>query len=128
MRATVKSIRVVVRVSDGTADAEELDESVRHLRHELLALNVDAVDLVEAAGVPPAGSKGADAAVIGALAVAVCHPDVLVSLIIALRDWAAGRNRTVRLEVDGDVLEVAGATSGQQQQLIDAWLRHLDGK
>jgi hypothetical protein len=34
-----------------------------------------------------------------------------------------GGNRTVRLEVDGDVLELTGTTTAVQDRLVDEWIR-----
>lgn len=51
----------------------------------------------------------------------------LVPVVETVRSWLQARaaSRKVRLEIDGDVLEVSGLESDAQQALIDRWLeRH----
>jgi hypothetical protein len=58
----------------------------------------------------------------------LASPELLAAVISAAGGWLAGRHRrSVRLEVDGDVLELTGASSAQQQRLVDAWLRRREG-
>jgi hypothetical protein len=73
----------------------------------------------------PTCSKALDG-LVAALSVTVLHPTVLAVVMEALNSWIARRNRTVRVEIDGDVLELTGATSAQQQQVVDAWLRRRE--
>jgi hypothetical protein len=46
----------------------------------------------------------------------------VVGLVV---DWLrrAGGQRTVRVEIDGDVLELHGVSSEVQAKLVDDWLR-----
>jgi hypothetical protein len=47
------------------------------------------------------------------------------ALVAAVRGFALRTGRTVEVTIGGDPIKVTGATSQQQQQLIDAWLaRH----
>ncbi|MEV7040934.1 hypothetical protein [Amycolatopsis sp. NPDC051061] len=104
-----------VRVAVGPdGDAEELAEATRQVRRELHALDVEAVR-TPAGGDAPAGSKGLELAASGALVVSVGRSQVLSSILAAVRTRPAGlQQRTVRLELDGDLLE-----------LTDEWLlRH----
>jgi Effector Associated Constant Component 1 len=51
----------------------------------------------------------------------------LPTLVAVIRAWAQrGSGRRVTLELDGDKLEVSGASSEQQERLINSWLqRHV---
>jgi hypothetical protein len=111
----------VVAGPDG--DAEELAEVTRQFRRELLALDVEAVR-TPTEGAAPAGSKGLELAALGALVVTVGRSQVLGSIVAAVRSWLAGsRQRSVRLELDGDVLELTGVSSKEQRRLTDEWLQ-----
>lgn len=115
-----------VRVAVGPdGDAEELTEITRQLRRELLALDVEAVRTPTEGGAP-AGSKGLELAALGALVVTLGRSQVLSSIIAAVRSWVAGsQQRSVRLELDGDVLELTGVSGKEQRRLTDEWLlRH----
>ncbi len=110
-------------------DAEELAEIADRLRAELLDLDVDTVRqpaLKEA----PEDAKGADLLAAGQLVVGVvATPEVLASIIGAVRSWL-GRNRarSVKLTLGGDALEVSGVSSAEQERLIDLWVsRHATG-
>jgi len=110
-------------------DAEELAQLAGRLRAELLDLDVDAVRW-PARGEPLQGAKGAGFLASGELVVGlVASPEVLASLIDAVRSWL-GRNRarSVKLTLDGDALEVSGVSSAVQDRLIDLWVsRHGTG-
>src|SRR5262245_58416547 len=110
-------------------DAEELGQLAGRLRAELLDLDVDDVrHLVR--GAAPADAKGADLLAVGGLVVgSVASPEVLVSVLGAVRSWL-GRNRarSVKLTLDGDSLEVSGVSSAEQERLVDLWVaRHAAG-
>jgi hypothetical protein len=115
-----------VRVAVGPdGDAEEITEVTRQVRRELLALDVEAVR-TPAEGDAPAGSKGLELAALGALVVTVGRSQVLSSIVAAVRSWLAGsKQRSIRLELGGDVLELTGVSSKEQRRLTDEWLlRH----
>ena len=115
----------MLSVVDADLDAAEVEDSLIRLRRELLD-HPDVADVRMVSPVPsPAGSKAADG-LVAALSVTVLHPSVLVALMETVRSWVARRDRTVRVEVDGDVLELTGVTSAQQQQVLDAWLHRRD--
>lgn len=120
---TGETVRLIVSIGNDHLDPEEVEDALRWLRDELLELDTVArVDPVSA-GAAPAGSRSVDTGVLAALAIAVSHPEVLGALIETVRGWATRQDRTVKVDIDGDVLELTGVTSLQQQQIIDAWLR-----
>jgi Effector Associated Constant Component 1 len=107
------------------ADAQELADLTAHLHEELLQLDVDAVEPARE-GEPPPGAKAMDVLGLGTLLVTlVKSAGDLRSLIATLRGWLSGQPRTVRIELDGDVLEMTGISSQAEEQLIADWIaRH----
>jgi hypothetical protein len=107
------------------ADAEEIAEATLQLRRELLDLDVEAVELPRAGEAPP-GTRAVELAALGALVVTVAQSPLLGPVVAAVRSWLAGApQRSVKLELDGDALELTGLSSKEQRRLIDEWLsRH----
>ena len=102
----------------------------REFRQELR--DVDAVDVVQPAAERPGrvepGARGLDPETVNALAVAVIGSGGLAGLVSSVRAWigrAPNEARTVRLEISGDVIELSGATSLEQERLLQVFLsRH----
>jgi hypothetical protein len=121
-------LQVQVVLTGGESDSEALADSVLMLATELAELDVDTVEPA-IAGDAPAGAKGVELLALGALVVKLARSaPVLRGVVRAIRDWA-GRTetRTVSLTVDGDVLELTGASSSEVKALIDAWVeRHAE--
>jgi hypothetical protein len=110
------------------ADAEEVAEATLQLRHELLDLDVDAVEPAPG-GEPPPGTRGVELAALGALLVTVSQSQLLAPVLAAVRSWLAGSpRRSIKLELDGDVLELSGVSSKEQRRLTDEWLRRHGGQ
>jgi hypothetical protein len=110
------------------ADAEEVAEATLQLRRELLDLDVEAVELPRA-GEPPPGARAVELAALGALVVTVGQSPLFGSVLAAVRSWLAGSpQRSVKLELDGDVLELTGLSSKEQQRLADEWLRRHESR
>ncbi len=86
---------------------------------------------VPAGSEPPPGSRGFDVATVGQLAVAIVGTQGLAGLVSAVLGWL-GRGheapRTVRLEIEGDVLELSGASSQEQDRLVEMFLSRHDQK
>lgn len=112
-----------VRLELAAGGDEELEEATRSLRREL----ADLAPVTDAnrATAPP-GTRALDPAELGALLVAVKPTaDLLRALVTAARGWLS-RARTpasIRLEIDGDVLDVKGTTTEEQRRLADEWIR-----
>jgi len=106
-------------------DAEEIAEATLLLRRELLDLDLHAVQ-PPGAGEPPPGSRGVDVGALGALLVHLADSQVLASVVAAVLSWlGASSRRSIKLELDGDVLELKGLSSKEQRRLTDEWLaRH----
>jgi hypothetical protein len=105
---------------------EELGRLVNSLRSELLELDVERADSL-AVGDTPDGARGVEALMLGALVVRqVRRPETLKSVVRAIRGWLRGhRGRRVRIELDGDVLELSSASDEEHDRLVTNWIeRH----
>jgi len=106
------------------ADAEEGDRLGRQLRQQLRSLDVDRVTPI-GAGEAPMGSKG-DVAAIGEWLVTLSSSGgVVATLVATIRDWLGRREagHTITLTIDGDSLELDGATVAERAELIDTFVR-----
>jgi hypothetical protein len=109
-------------------DPEEIAEATLRLRRELLDLDVEAVEL-PSAGEPPPGTRAVELAALGALVVTVAQSKLLAGVVTAVRAWLGGApQRSIKLELDGDVLELTGVSSKEQRRLTDEWLRRHTGR
>jgi hypothetical protein len=109
------------------ADEDELERLARSLRAELLELDVDAVEPA-ATGPAPDDARAIEALMVGALVVRLARDsEALTSLVHTVRGWLGTHaDRRVRIELDGDVLELAGPSDEERQRLVDAWIeRHV---
>ncbi|MGW8526179.1 effector-associated constant component EACC1 [Nocardiopsis sp. NPDC055824] len=107
------SLRVLL--TEGESPPDRVDEMTRQLRRELLQLDVDDV-VPSRGGKAPPGSRGWDMAQGGALLVTLGQSaNALRTVVDAVRNWRARcRERpTIRLVIDGDVLEISEATPEQ---------------
>jgi hypothetical protein len=104
-------------------DAEQVAEATLQLRRELLDLDVEAVELPRV-GEPPPGTRAVELAALGALVVTAAKSQLLGPVVAAVRAWLAGApQRSIKLELGGDVLELTGVSSKEQRRLTDEWLR-----
>jgi hypothetical protein len=116
-------MQVAIEVDAGPeADAEELDALTVQLQCELQELDLEAVERVRQGQAPP-GARAIDVLALGTLLLTVARPVMLSSAVEVVRSWLTGRSqRSVKLEIDGDVLEVTGVSTDDQRALISAWL------
>ncbi|MBA2953403.1 hypothetical protein GON03_03690 [Nocardioides sp. MAH-18] len=120
---------IVVAVTEDGADDVRLDDLGRLLRDELLQLpEATAVEAL-AAGEAPPGTRGALVAEAGALVVtAQPYAAAMLTIVGSVWRWLKrgdGAKRTIRLEVDGDVIELSGASTEVQEKLVEEWIaRH----
>lgn len=120
-----------VQLLEDGADAVRLAELTGYLRTELLRLDVEDVRSLEA-GEPPLGARAVDATAVGGLLITLGQSaDGLRSVVSAIRYWlrrGEGSRRTVRLELDGDLLEVSHVSAAEQEHLIELFVsRHTAG-
>jgi hypothetical protein len=117
-----------LHLSEEGADAERLARLAGYLRSELLQLDVEDVTALQA-GEPPPGARAFEVAAVGALLIAVGQSaHGLRSVVAAVRDWLRrgyGAGRMVRLELDGDAIELSQASAADQERLIELFFsRH----
>jgi hypothetical protein len=104
----------------------ELDELTARLQRELSGLEVESVDRVST-GPAPDGARGIDLAAVGVLLVNLGKATpVLGQVVEVIQAWAnRGPNRTVKLTIDGDTLEINGMSEKDQHVVIKDWMaRH----
>jgi len=119
---------LTLRVEDERADQEELSELTGRLRLELLDLDVRSVERARE-GEPPPGTRAVDVNTVDTLMVTLAQTPVLAAVVAAVRSWLVGSpRRSVRLEIDGDVLELTGQPSREQRRLVDEWLTRRSGE
>jgi hypothetical protein len=114
--------------TDSEADFEELAGLAVDLREQLLELDIECADPVIAGQAPP-GTRAGEIVVAGALTVMLAlSKKLLTALTETVQSWVSlGGGRSVKLEIDGDVLEVTGVSRRDQRALIHAWIdRHTD--
>ncbi|MEV5965050.1 hypothetical protein AB0L70_25000 [Kribbella sp. NPDC051952] len=120
-----------VQLAESGADAERLDQLTGYLRQELLELDVDDVTALPA-GEPPPGTRGIEALAIGSLLVTFAETTQGVRKVVSvIRSWLArggdGVKRTIRLELDGDVLELSEVSATEQTRLIELFVTRHEG-
>jgi hypothetical protein len=108
------------------ADAvhEDLDAAVLQLRRELVELDV--IGVRRTPGPPaPDGARAIDGPLLGALLV-TASDGALPALVQALSAWTRrSADRSVRLQLGDDAIELTGASDETQRELVDAFLaRH----
>lgn len=105
------------------ADPEDVAEAAVRLRRELLGLDVEAVEMV-GGGEPPPGTRTADLVMLGALVVTIANSKLLPSVVTVIQSWLSrSQQRSIKLELGGDVLELTGLPSNEQRRLTDEWVR-----
>ncbi|MEV1240072.1 caspase family protein [Nonomuraea sp. NPDC049750] len=119
--------RLTVHVVDGGADAQELERLTAGLRGELLELDI--LDVAPETGEPPPGARAILSFAVGGLVISLAGMDLLAAVVNAVTAWLQrDQNRSVKLGVDGDLLELTGVPSREQRRLTDEWLRRRTGR
>jgi hypothetical protein len=112
-------------VQDEEPDLAALERAVLDFRDELLQLDVDRVEQGYGGEAPPGARAGTVAAVGGLIVTLKPTVEAIAALVGMARAWLArgGGGRKVRIELDGDVLELSGTTAKVQEQLATAWIQ-----
>lgn len=119
-------IEVRVGLAGDDLDGDALAECATMLGQELADLDIDEVAALSTGDAPP-GAKGVELLAIGALVVKLARSGkVLGQVVDTMRDWLRRNHAdSIRLEIDGDVLEIKGVSQEERSTLIDAWVsRH----
>jgi hypothetical protein len=121
---------VGVYLSEEGADPERVDALTGYLRRELLQLDVVDVRRASAGELPP-GARGIDVVALGGLVVSLGQTAVGVKEVVAaVRRWLSGGGgvrRTVKIEIDGDSLELSEVSAAEQDRLVDLFVRRHAG-
>ncbi len=120
------NVLVSVEAGPGADDADTAELATR-LREELVAHDFDPV--VSPSAAPP-GAKGVGSGEIGSLLVVLAASGgVLTTLLGTLQAWLLRQSGSqVVVELDGDRLELTGATDDERRRALDVWLaRHEAG-
>ncbi|MBT2233660.1 caspase family protein [Nonomuraea sp. NEAU-A123] len=116
-----ETTRLRVQVIDAAADAQDLDQAAASLKDELLELDV--MVSAEEGAQAPEGARGDLTFTLGGLVIGLAGTEVLATILNAVTAWLSrNQHRSVKLDVEGDVLEVTGIASKEQRELIDVWL------
>jgi hypothetical protein len=122
------SATMVVRVdARGDVDEEELEELTSKLRRELEQLEVDEVER-PVVGEAPEGTRALDVLALGTLVVKLVQSaQPLREVVQTVRRWLGNqpKSSSVRIEMDGDSIELSSVSSAEKDKLINAWIeRH----
>jgi hypothetical protein len=118
-----------IEIHEQDASPEELDRLAEGLSRELSDLDVDRVTKATAGEAPP-GTRAFEIVAVGALIVEFARSsETLAKVVGVIKSWLGNRqHQSIKVQMDGDTLEIAGASSEQQEQVIQAWIeRHADG-
>lgn len=110
------------------ADPGEVAEATAQLRDLLLQLDVETVE-APTSGEPPPGARSVETMAVGTLIVSLVNSSGLLSSVVgSVQSWLSRLgSHSVKLELDGDVLEVTGISAKEQRELISHWIdRHSD--
>jgi hypothetical protein len=119
---TQEAMPVAIRI-DG--EREQLDDLARHLR-TTLETGQGEVE-VRSAGELPEGAKGLGVLGLGGVVIELARSSGLLDRVAAaVQAWLGQQGgRSVRLEIDGDVLDVSGLSGQEQRELVQTWIaRH----
>jgi len=121
-----QELLVLLEPEIGVED-DERERLARQLRSELSELDIESLTAV--GGSPaPAGSKGAEAFAWGDLLITLsAGGGVFTAVLATVQDWL-GRHRgahTVKVVMEGDTLELSGASTAEQAEIVRAFVgRH----
>jgi hypothetical protein len=110
------------------SDTGELERLAGSLRTELLELDVYSVEPATR-GPAPDGTRAIEAVVVGVLVARLARsPEALAAVASTIRSWLRLHpQRRVRIELDGDVLELTGASDKESERLVDSWIARHGG-
>lgn len=121
---------VRLQLSEEGADAERLDVLTGYVQGELLHLDVEDVRRRQAGDVPH-GARAVDVVALGGLVVSLGRTATgLKEVVAAVRRWLSGGDgvrRTVKIELDGDTLELSEVSAAEQDRLVDLFVRRHAG-
>jgi hypothetical protein len=123
--------QVTLQLTEEDATDDRLDTLTGYLQQELLQLDVEDVRRPPAAPAPP-GTRAVDLAQIGSIVV-LLEPAAagLKEIIAVIRGWLSrgdGVQRGVKIQLDGDVLELTNVSAAEQDRLITVFTERHRGR
>jgi hypothetical protein len=118
---------LVIELSLEGGEPAELDELTRQLRTEVEELNIDSVEQVSA-GVAPEGTKAADLAAIGEMAVTLA-PAIIPPLFDLLKSWVQRKPSTpvtVKVRVGKRTAQIEYDPTKTSAKDLEALIRSLN--
>ncbi|GAF48105.1 hypothetical protein RW1_049_00120 [Rhodococcus wratislaviensis NBRC 100605] len=115
---------VSIALKSADLDDQQLDDTTRLLRTELLELDVERV--VDARGqVAPEGTRGVGAELVGQLIVGMGPGLVaLRQLLETVRSWRTQHHQVeISVRIGEDLIELTDASPETERQLVDAFIR-----
>lgn len=104
-------------------DSAETDRLTRQLRAELLALDLERIDITADGDIPP-NAKSADPATVSTIIVAVAGSPVLIQLARVLQSVVTrGKNRTITVYDGNRSLKITGANAEDNRRVIEEFFR-----
>ncbi len=122
------TVSLLVAINTEELNAELREEHTLALGRRLRELDEASLSTLAGANAP-AGGKGVGNALVGGFAVTLAASRrPLATALDAIRSWAAaGTSRTVAVEIDGDQLEIDGASGPRTDRELDAFVaKHSD--
>lgn len=119
-----KEVKLFIASQD--SDDERLMELTTNLLEELEQLDVETIGTPTQTSVQK-GAKSGDVVYWGQLFLTLAASGgVLTSVIATAKAWLLRQTEcSIKVEMDGDVLEIKGVDSEDQRRIIDQWLaRH----
>lgn len=122
----MSKVSVRIGIAAKETDAEVLELATGYLREELLCLDAGSVEVPRDGRPPTGGKSGAELAVLGTLLITAPDSALLCAIVEVVKSWLGrASGRTARLEINGDVLDMKGLSSSQQELLVEQWIaRH----
>jgi tetratricopeptide (TPR) repeat protein len=121
-------LRLQIRF-EGEIDETKLADLRLQLRQEISEVADSDASLIErplepTAESPVVGDKVRGGGIANLIVMAATSPALLGAVTSAIQSWLGkGGTRSVKLELDGDMLEVTGLSSKDQQRLVEEWIR-----
>ncbi|TDC78486.1 hypothetical protein E1283_04995 [Streptomyces hainanensis] len=109
----------------GDGDPEHVEEQLQYLLAELSRLELDSIDRAPAPHPPPDGTRGLEAAELGALVIGLGGGGALLPVLLGLvQDWLNRRRAgTIRIRIGDDEIELTASSDEMRQRALEEFLR-----
>lgn len=120
---------IVIQLHEDGAPPERLAALTSNLRVELLQLDVDDVRASRSSEIVPPGARAGDAALLSDLVVTVASSTALLTSVASVvTAWISrGGSRKATLTIGDSSISLEGVPAEEQQRLVRAFLRSVEG-